>query len=93
MQFSASKYDPNNDTHLPTHIITPSEAYLLIATEDEDLAPGEPATKEEEIKKFADKITGMTLLEYSKWRWPDEYEKQLKWGINVLKMQNDNKAN
>lgn len=65
------------------HVLTVLDATALFSLDEENLAPGEELS-EEDFKEFINDVTGKTLWEYCKWRWPEEPEEQLELALSVL---------
>lgn len=67
------------------HVITKEDAAKLTDLEADNAGPGPAMSgKEEELDKFMDEITGMTLADYAEMRWPDEPQKQFELALGAL---------
>ena len=64
-------------------IITKEEAKKLFQLEEDSLAPDETFTNED-FNQFVNKITGMFIIEYCLWRYPENPEKQYKLTMKIL---------
>lgn len=71
-------------TTLKKHILTKDEAGMLFSLEEDNLSPLDESYTDEQFSDFVSEVSGKTLGEYAKWRFPDNPKQQLKLAIKVL---------
>ena len=77
----------DNENYTGDTVLTEEDAKKLYSLEEDNLAPGE-ASSDEDFKEFINTVSGMTLNEYTIWRWPDNPKEQYELAISVLNENN-----